>query len=443
MKSSFCAETTILNHLHEGDLTSARRDIAEWRPSSERESLRHLYCQSKVFLYEGSYLKALDILQPLKKRNPQDLDVLCDIALCYYQLGLQTELGMTLSQARSLFVEQTPRLTSQKDLDHAVFLAKLLEERACYQEAHELLMIPTSELDSKQEQTLKVQLLRIAVELQNESTARSLYKDVISGLNHNQNFEVEREHTLLLADNFLFGLPLAWERFEYVISKNLPSPDLELLKSEMAELAIVNNHLSLLSELNLQCTSENGYEKIQAQLVGLFLQGATKPQISIVRLEKILSTMSLLRILRQVLLLFPQTLEDRIFTERYRFHCQSLPNRLLQSTFLAPLQTQSTPEFLVNAQEGTISINGRKDEIKSLLFWQLLKVFSDGRNEAPLDEVIEVVYQEATNAQHFDRLRIAIYRLNGLLEKKGQDTPLFRLTKNKVLLLAPLKAVAS
>lgn len=439
-------EKTILNHLHQGDLNSAKQILAAWELSEPLERLRLLFCQGKVFLYEGSYLKALETLQACHMLAPQDLDVLCDIALCLYQLGLQSELDLTLQKCRNLFQILTPTLASQKDLDHAIFLAKLYEDKALYAQALELLSTPRStQLSPWQEQSLRIQLLRVSVEMQDLKHSKELYSEVLSGTEHNLSFEIEREHALMLADCALFGISQAQERFEYALTHNLSPADQSFLKSEFAELAILNKRMDLLQKLQLLQDSESAYEKEQAKLVSSHLSDERSLAFSIIRLEKILSPMSLLRLLRQALLLFPESPQLEAWTERYKFHSMNLPTRPLQDQFLTYLYaTKEVPQHLqVNARRKVILLNGRELSVKSKLFWQLLKAFPENQLETSIEKVISLVYEEVPNAQHFDRLRIGIYRLNDTLEKSCDLKGLFRITKHTVTLSIPTQEQAS
>ncbi|MDG0818164.1 hypothetical protein [Bdellovibrio svalbardensis] len=439
-------EKIILNHLHQGDMDSAKSTLATWSPSEVSEKLQHLFCQAKVALYEGTYLKALEALQAYHHAHPQSLDALCDIALCLYQLGLQAELDLTLLKCQELFNLQTPRICSQKDLDHAIFLAKLYEEKARYHQAKEILLTPKApDLTPWQEQSLRIQLLRIAVELRETGLARELYTQVITGTGHNLNFEIEREHALLLADSVLFGFAQARERFDYALTNNLSLADLNFLKGEMAEQAILNKQYDFLKTLDLQDNSESTYEREQAKLVDCHLRGEKNPPLSIIRLEKSLSPMSLLRLLRQALLLFADSSQSTSWAERYKFHCLNLPTRELQEIFLSSLyaSTVAPSALQVNTQRKVIFLNGKELSVKSNLFWQLLKAFSKNQSETSIESAIATVYEEVPNEQHFDRLRIGIYRLNNTLEKTCHLKALFQITKNKVTLSIPTQEYTS
>lgn len=434
-------ESQIIQCLYQGDLIAAKECLETWAPTSAGEKLRHLYCWGKIHLYEGSYSLALQSFQAYDCACPFDLDVLCDLTLCFYQLGLQMEMASCLQSCLALFEKQILTFSSQTQLNQGIFIAKLLEEQGRHKDAQNVLARPEqSELTPKQSQSLRIQQLRIAVEVGEIKQVRSLYDQVISGTDHTLSFEIEREHALLLADALLFEFPQVKERFEYALTQNLTPPDQSFLKSEMAELAILSKNPDYLTLLDLCVDSESGYEKEQARVITAFLQGISNPDLSIIRLEKTLSRMSLVRLLRQVLFLFPEAAQFKNWAERYRFHCSNIPSRSVQEAFLFSIPQVTTPSLIIaDSVRKTLSVNGQEFPMKSNLFWGLLKVFPQSRMEVGIDETIEAVYSESPNPQHFDRLRIGIYRLNESLEKALQMKALFKITKNKIILLSPIR----
>lgn len=240
MSAALKFETIIINHLQQGDTHSAASALNSWVPNKAEEKLRWLFCQGKTYLYEGSYIKALDTLQNYLKAQPDDIGALCDIMLCFYQLGLQTDLDNYIDRCMPLFKEHAKQFSSQKNIDNGIFVTKLLEERGSHIEAMEILSLLRVNLTPKQERALDIQALRLSVELRDEKLTRKLYTKVLRGVDHNLSFEIEREHSLLLADMFIFGFQAAQERFEYISRKSIGKPNLEFLISEITEQAILS-----------------------------------------------------------------------------------------------------------------------------------------------------------------------------------------------------------
>ena len=422
-------ENRLLQILGEGNIPAAQEALLAWVPADYYEKLRHLFCQAKTRLYQNSYLKALELLQAYDQQLPEDLDVLCDIILCLYQLGMQKEMSQQVLKALTLLKQQS----NKRDIHNpAIFLAKIQEEQGLYSAAQETLSwVQSSALNPKQKKDLDIQMLRLSVELQDYKAAKELYDNVIFGIEHSLNFEVEREHALLLADALLLGFPAAKERYDYILSKKPSLADLHFLKGEMAELTILNKRFAELEAFRIDEELQNSYEKEQAKLIKCYLSGQSNPDFSVVRMEKILSMMSLLRLIAQAILLFPQADGREQWIERYRFHILKLPLKAIQGIYLNRIATRED-RVLADFQSKVFTINGKEVALKNALLWDLLRSFASGQQEKSLDDVISDIYNEQPNTQHFDRLRIGIYRLNSLLAEKAQLPPLFQISKHKV-----------
>ncbi|MEN0058507.1 MAG: hypothetical protein AAGB31_06710 [Bdellovibrio sp.] len=443
MKKYLKLKYKIFYHIHQGHFRQAQETLQNSIVLVEMDPVQHSFLQAKIYLYEAAYSQAVTLLEMYLKQSPADLDGLCDLALCYYHLGLTAALDETLDKAAQCLKKEMNILSVQKTLDHSIFLAKLFEERAQLEAASEILaLLPTSKMTAQQLQALRIQLLRIAVEKEDETNASDLYAQIIAGVEHNLSFEVEREHTLLLADAFLFGFQQAQERYSYISKKNLCTADRSFLVSEMTELAILVQDREFLRRHPLSGENESEYERIQSQLVELFLQGEHSPSLSILRYEKSLSLMSLLRVLRQALILFPHAGEYESWSMRYRFHCMQVTHRGLRMKFLGVIN-KAAEKVVINISGQVVTYEGRVGSLKSDLFWQLIESFQNNQMEVPIEDVIQMVYEEVPNDQHFDRLRIAISRLNKKLRVSHNIETLFKVNRSKVSLVVPLEKVVS
>ncbi len=393
---------------------------------------------AKDALYEGRYSDALVLLDAQLKATPHDIEALCDRALCWYQLGLPQELSKDLSHAYQLLMAD--EIVSLGHFSHIIFVAKLMEEKGQFAEAIQLLQAAWDEpLSVKQSQMLKIQQLRLAVEANDLVLIKSLYASVIAGTNHSLNFEIEREHALMLADFATMGFTQALERYQLALTHNLCAADTSFLKGEILELAILSKNHGIIPSLNIDSALEGEYEKLQAAMALAYANKAQDFELYPLRLEKTLSLVAMLRILRQALLLFPHSTKKESRLERFKFHVQSLTHKAVQENFRAPLYLNDIPNKLIaQAQRQTVTINGTEKIFKSKLFWQLVPLFSSETKDVAFDKVIAALYQETPNMQHFDRLRVSLIRLNKDFDMHFNIKSIFKLNKTKLSLLIPL-----
>lgn len=393
---------------------------------------------AKDALYEGRYSDALVLLDARLVTSPQDIEALCDRALCWYQLGLPQELNKDLTHAYQLLMADP--VVSLTNFSHIIFVVKLMEEKGLFTEAAKLLQVTwDEELTVKQSQMLKIQQLRLAAETKDLALIKNLYASVIAGINHSLNFEIEREHALMLADFVTMGFPQALERYQMALSHNLCAADKSFLNGEILELAILSKNFDIIPSLNIDLSVEGGYEKLQATMALAFANSAQDFEISPLRLEKTFSLVSMLRLLRQALLLFPQSLHKDSRLERFKFHVQSLTHKSVQENFLAPLYLNDIPsKVIAQSDRQTITINGTEKTFKSKLFWQLLPLFQSASKDVGFDDVVLALYQETPNMQHFDRLRVSLIRLNKEFEMHFNIKAIFKLSKTKLSILVPV-----
>lgn len=437
----------LLSLLQAGDIFAANdvlRALKQQKLQSAFEISEVLFLEAKIYLYEGSYLKALNPLQASLIHDPTRLSALCDLALCHYQLGLHSALQENLEAAYELLTSELHTLQVQAALDAAIFVAKLFEELGRIDEALQLLeQISKLALSAKQQQAIYIQKLRLATEIGDISFVKSLYGVITSGTQHTHNFEIEREHSLLLADCLLFGLPQAMERFGYLNELYLVAPDKAFLQSEIAEHIVLQGAHHHLATLKLAENSEAEYEKHQARLIKSFLAKEKNSPLSVIRLEKTLSLVSLLRLLRQSLVLFPLSDDIETVKARYRFHCSLIPSKKLQIQLSQFLKDTNVHTMIINTTRKSLVIGNKEVPVKAALFWQLIPLFNDQKTEASLDEVIQAIYQEEPNLQHFDRLRMGVSRLNAALKTSTDIDGIFKVSKTTVTLLVPAKEHAS
>lgn len=444
MSIELLQETEILQSLSEGHLDRAEQLLAAWNPANSLEKSRHFYLQAKIHLYRGSYSQALPLLQVSANLiAEQDLDVLNDKALCFYQLGIPEELSQTIELGIELLKSQSPINSSQKSLNHAIFLSKLTEEMGAFDKTLMLLQFAEClDLQGQQRKALQIQQLRVSIEMGNISWARELYSSIIKGTDHSQSFEIEREHALFLADIHLFGIETAEERLRYLLSLNLTPADKSFLQSEMIEHSILNRYSSFFRSAQPFHNSENIYEMEQFKMLQGYLEGSI-PHLLIGRWEKTLGITSLLRLMSQAILLLPEYSNKMKLSERYHLLCKQVSPSSVQELFLQRLPAKSARLMVINEIDQTALYSGKEAPLKNKLFWQLIAAFSENQKSASIDDIIANVYNEEPNLQHFDRLRMGIYRLNAYANETWHIPHLFKITKNTVTLHVEIKGQVS
>lgn len=433
----------VLSNLFQGKISEAEAALETLKTLKTLDQVQYAMLSGKILLYRGDYLKALEFYDIALNSHFPSIEALCDSALCLYQLGMMVAFEERLKSALQLYQEEIVNLNQKELFDYGVFLSKLLEESIRIDEALDIInMLGEKQLSPAQRQGICIQKLRLSILKKDLKAVHSLYPLVLKYSQQNLNFEVETDHVLILADFTMFGFSQAVERFEETINKEITDVDRHFLISEMYELAILSDHVEFLKLDKYFVDSQNEYEKQQKSIINLFINRAKDPEVSIVRIEKTLSKMSFLRLVRQMLILFPDSSSYQSWAVKYRFHCLQIPSNEIRTIFLSCLATR-TDKLVLDLKLKQVIFDGREDLVKSPFFWRLITVFNGQSSAVDIDEVIRAVYNEAPNGQHFDRLRMAISRLNLQLRRTHGIENLFRLTKSQVEILFNIERLAS
>jgi len=419
----------ILQQLQNSNIEAAEALLSKWPMNSNaEEQLAQKQLLGKICLYRQHYLRALDFFYSCHINQPQNLEILCDLALCYYQLGLQADLENILQKSIELLQDATHEhsiaLSIQERLNTTVFLAKLLEECGLVADALELLKLNKIEvLTFLQRKSLLIQQLRLFVLLKDRPQAESLYHQVLSCTEHTVNFEIEREHVLMLADFFLLGYPAAKTRFEQIIQNPLSLADQSFILTEILELSSLAGQLHNFKNLPFKIQPESEYEKEVIKLIESS-QKNENYDLPVTKLEKKLTRLSLLRLFRLSSILHPQKTSQE-FLQRYLWHTNQLKHSVLKEQFRPPQQNSTLKILKIQKQ---IFLNGQKYSFSSDFFWKTLEKTQKG--SASLEELANSLYQENLNSQHYDRIRMSAYRTNKDLEKTLGISNFFKITKS-------------
>lgn len=433
------SKSVVLKHLSNGEIGIARSSLSKWATLSSVDKWEQDIALVKIYLYEANYISALHILETLTRINPQDLSLACDKMLCLYHLGFQKELQSELEHR----IHEYNNNGVVSKIGPAIFMAKLLEEMGHFKQAKDLL----TKVDYKcitliQLQSLRIQLLRLHYEIGHVDEVKVLYTQVIKGQEHNQDFEIEREHALMLADSLLYGFEHAFERYKYLQSQNLVPADFHFLRSEIIEQIIIHNKFELLSLVSTKEDPQESYEQQQLKLVQAYLVQNKSFKPSIIMLEKILSPISLLRYLRQYFFLFKNQHDGNGLYARYKFHCQNLQSKYLKEKFNLTLENVNKDQSIeLDIQKRHVRVNNLNIKINTSFFWRLIQLFPNDQVDIAFETTICALFQEDLNAQHYDRLRVAISRLNKEFDLKFKIGPLFKFNKDRITLLKKIKAL--
>lgn len=427
------AAKQIFQLLGNSQISLAKDCLFQWRKDVPEDRFDQTHAEAKILLYEADYINSLGIFENLLKIAPNRLDIHADLCLCFYQLGLHDSLQKQLGLIKPLLDK-----LSLGEVNELIFFSKLFEEFGDTDQSLLLLDQAMSLCNSKKQiQSIEIQKLRLLIELGELDKAGNLYSNITEGTAHNLNFEFEREHALFLADFHFFGIHAAIDRFRYLSEQKLCQSDLSFFQSELIEMMIESRKFEFIDVINLKDFNQSEYETQQLKMLGSWIKNEA-PSISINRLEKTLTRVSLIRLLHQGLLLFPDLRNDAVYLGKLKLHIQGLPSSRLKAKWTEKIFNYSqNSNYTVSQSEFKISTDHQSWIIKNNIFWILIGLFKD-TNQASIELAIQAVYNQSLSVSNFDRLRMMISRLNQKLHAQGLPV-FFKITKSHVHLCVEIK----
>lgn len=404
-------------------------DPALW---SQRARLK-----AKIHLYRSQYSAALSLLKQAEETLPEDLSLASDICLCLYQLGFKTELAVRLDQIKVQIFMDTLNSQSSHDFDSGLLIAKILEEFGDFKSSQQILnQLELFHLNSWQMQSLEIQRLRQAVEVQDLIKVEKLYNQLSSGTQQNLSFNLEKEHVLMLAGIELFGISHGLERYSLVKNQFPSLADQSFFMSEIMEKIILSSKLEMLQTIAASDLpeTESLYEKTVFKISQEVLIKSQDFQLPLTALEKDLPPISFLRLLRLILKTFPQHPQLNEINSLFTVKLKAIPEKKLQEQFRKSLGSERLQKIIrIDINKGIVEFESKQLKIKNKLIHYLLEQLQN-HSMVTIDSIAKSFYQEELNSQHFDRIRITVYRFNSQAKEELLLDDLFQITKNSVQL---------
>lgn len=421
----------IQEQLDNSNILGAEKLLQTWQETAlQQDYLAQKQFFGKICLFRGQYLRALDYFQLCSRIESEKIEVLSDLALCYFQLGLQSDLEEILSKIRIQIEKQLPRLNSTELLNNTIFCSKLLEECGHLLEAVEILNYNKNEdLNYSQNKVLLIQRLRLKTLLRQRDEVETLYFQVTSSIDKNLNFEIEREHALLHADYFLFGFKAAKSRYLEICQQPLSLADQSFILTEYLEMLILCQNIEALGTVNLDIASDSEYEKTMIKMVKTFLLNE-KVNFQILSAEKKFTKLSLLRLIRIFTYLFPNEAVTEENIKRTDWHLAQIKIPQITTQFRILKTLSSRQEVVLSKLNQQIQFQNIKHQLHIDFFWKLIALMKLG--QISLTEIAKNIYREELNSQHYDRVRMSIYRINKEIENICGLVAFLKVTKSQV-----------
>ena len=396
-----------------------------------------LHFQALAYVYLGSFNKAKTLYLKAMEDFGENIQLVRDLACCYYLLGEIDKWRQTYQQTEKLFKLHGKKLCFASRYTTSITLGKFLEEEGQVHKALELyqsclheanLSVSVNEANYLEVQNLCLpQIVRLKAQFNNNDDLGVTYKKLIS-LHENctsKDTKFEIEHSLMLAEMSLIGVAHAWARVESSFQKDhIPVIDKKLIFYDFIEELLIRkeNPTNIMLSKFMQCTSgeELELDVFEQEIHNLAFEPKIAPDL--LNLNQLASRVSWSSYLR-LLTLYLAAEGDHF----KRFH-DEIKNKI--NLILSSLEGESQKFWLkrirpffgdqshklnfVPSKRMVTFQNKELDLSKKKGMLLLLEKLAEQRN-INVDDTINVMWNSTYSPEYFHRLRMTVHRLNQLL----------------------------
>lgn len=403
------------------------------------------HLKGRELMQQGSYVQAIEVFHKTLADHGPHVGLISDLAAVYYLTGriedwhnMALRLEKELNEAQGILSELSLIKTQ-------IFLGKMFEEQAEVQKALDSYAAAEKSAAQNAAYRLKAQAqrLRLMSFLGIRTGLSELYRLVSTARAESEHFEIEFEHSLMLAEMVLFGMESAGSRLVSLFANpDLDSSDIRLLYIDFAEESLrQTSSLQLLGRLKdrVPLVDCDEFEKV----VALMIQSpdfVLSPQ----DLNKLSSQLPLLGLLRIMTLQMKRLSSDVSSEEvqrRLLFLLDSLSadsRNQLAKKWQADLGGTSKILYFSKSDQ-VLFVKGQQLQIKANSFaMKVLELMTESKSQ-DIEPFVQRVFEADYNISYYDRTRVALQRLNKELAGLTGHSKSFTLTKKSVELASTLK----
>lgn len=389
-------------------------------------------------MFQGYYSGALEtMLKALIDHGPH-VGLLSDLVATYYMAGrLEECILMTDRLERELLLAK-PFLSEFSIAKTQIFLGKIYEEQGhldkaliTYDEA-----IESARSDFQTRVRAQSQILRLKSFLGVKAGLPELYQICLKARAESRSLDIELEHGLMLAEVVLMGPLTAFERVKALSQEpDINWADLRLIVIDFAEEALRQKMavVGLETILKSMPTDDlDGFEKvIHAMSLSSRLETFV---IDTNALAKTLPMMSLLRLL-QLRISYCQDSSLIVEMKRKLMFALDGVSSATRSMILKKWNLESAEGTLVlsyRPASTSLFVNGHSLTFKRNSFATKCFDFFKDRRCVTIEEFVASIFDGEYNETYFDRIRMALQRLNKELAPLSGRPKIFVIQKDKV-----------
>ncbi|NQZ01785.1 MAG: hypothetical protein HRT45_14075 [Bdellovibrionales bacterium] len=417
------AYSYLLNRQHEllQQEIDGLQEMASQNPEESNTWLRiaqHL--KSSRAVHQGQFDEAKAIISDAKDKYGPNALLLIDQASIYYRLGEWVNWRKTYDELQEI-LDSNGNLSLFTRMKSYLNLGKFLEEEAkvCFAKQYYQNACDMAENNDRQiffEASL--QKLRLCATLGDKTEVGQLYTDFLqlTKSEMTSHFQVEVEHSLMLAELCLVGPSHAWTRVKRSLDDNtMIVEDKALILYDFLEECLVRNYEVSEHMLNacLKIEPTNEFEQL-IQSVCL----VNHKKMSLEEISELSSTTSwacYLRILTLAMEIYPHMQKE--LKNKIHLLLSALPStsRHLWVKRLDKYLRTSKKTVYYNSQTRMLTFESKNIDLsRKRGMLTFVEIMSQSQSET-VEKMIEKIWDSEFSPDHFHRLRMTAHRMNEML----------------------------
>ena len=366
----------------------------------------------------GDYFNALKIMQSARHQYGPHVGLLSDLIAVLYALGRVEECNKMTLQLKSELENNRRLLSKDSAAKTYLFIGKIFEEQGQVAEAIESYSEAAELATENFEVRLRAQaqLLRLLSFLGRRANLPELYQFCVKAQIESKNLLIEVEHALMLSEIILFGVHHAEARLQRLMtSESLSLADCHLLIADFSE-EVLRQGLDL-SSVKSYSEQISPKEADEFEKIIFFMVQSPSFELGLSDLQKLMGRLPTLGLLRTLILNLKRSHDSHIVNESKRnflFHLEGVSYES-KAMLLRKWQNELSDSAVIltyNPDRSELSFNDRSTMIKAGSFAAKSISSFIGRSSIPIDEFIKQVFESSWDPSYYDRIRIALMRLN-------------------------------
>ncbi|GEM_PF-4108157 len=412
----------IEENISNGNLKLAVKQIELFIPQEQHQMRVIEHLKAKILLMKGQYKDCVNLISDIENEFGFHIGLAADKSCALYMMEDYLRWKESVKVLNSQLEEAKSEISYKTYIKTAICLAKFKEELGEIYEALQIYKELIGSLNKLVDDYPMVlaQIVRLKSKWQESSDLVEQYGDLnaINEQRYNENFNIELNYSLFIAEMEIIDTYLAIKRYEKIKNK-LDKEDQILFLSELVE------H-SLRKDIEIPTNIFKEYSSLEKFSYDECLYKIyTNEDLNI-------PSMTLYSILTiHYLLILKNDKHKASLLKRFHLLIQGLSSKT-KKMWLSKIETNSEVNIMLNNTE--ISFDGAKLNLaKKKIALNIIRALT-GRSKISLEELTKEIWDAEYNESYYHRIRVAVTRTNKTISSALFISDLFRIDTTNLYL---------